>query len=749
MLPILPPAPSRTDPTNFSAEADAWVAALPEWTDAVNAIEGSLQASTLIGTSTTSLSVSTGSKGFTTQAGKAWLVGSYVFIVATADNSKIMQGKVTTYNSSTGSLVVDVNIASGSGTYASWNIGVSNPAIGTAGSLTVNGDVAASGGFYTTSSDGYLWAQHASGILRFGTSNTERMRIDSSGNVGVGVVSPASKLSVAGDIRAVAGGQFILNNPADSSAATINYDASNNLIIKHNGNIERMRIEATGNVGIGMIPVQKLDVAGIIQSSSAIYFGGGVGKLNFSASDAYIDANGALILRTSGSAERMRIDSSGLVGIGTSSPNRPITINSTNSQIQFVNSNTGTAATDGLLVGMGGASSVDAYINQLENAPLIFNTNGTERVRIGSGGALLINSPSSFSSEKMLVVNSSAGAPTIAASFVNAGTTSGTATSIVMGTNSNTGGTPLTAGFISANASSATGDSYITFGTAASGTNSERLRIDSSGNLGLGVTPRAWVSTWKAFDIGNGGSLFADNAAGVHVTSNTYSPNGSTWKYVGNYAATDYYQSGGEHVWRTAGGGTAGNDITWSTPLRVTTAGLEVQGNNSVGVALYLRNASSVGYGVRFDGGAPGQYAMSVRTYTGTELFQVSGAGDVLATGGTGAIGYGGGSGGSVTQSTSKSTGVTLNKPSGQITMNAAALAANTSVYFLVTNSSVSANDNVIVNLKGGYATYGTYDIKAEGIAAGSFVITLKNISGGSLSEAVILGYSIIRGSTT
>lgn len=114
-----------------------------------------------------------------------------------------------------------------------------------------------------------------------------------------------------------------------------------------------------------------------------------------------------------------------------------------------------------------------------------------------------------------------------------------------------------------------------------------------------------------------------------------------------------------------------------------------------------------------------------------------------------GGIGYGAGSGGLVTQATSKSTGVTLNKVSGQITMNAEALDANTPVFFLVTNSAITATDNVVVNLKGGYATYGTYDVKAEGIAAGSFVITLRNISAGSLSEAVVLSFAIIRGSTT
>lgn len=107
------------------------------------------------------------------------------------------------------------------------------------------------------------------------------------------------------------------------------------------------------------------------------------------------------------------------------------------------------------------------------------------------------------------------------------------------------------------------------------------------------------------------------------------------------------------------------------------------------------------------------------------------------------------GAGGTVTQATSKTTAVTINKLSGQITMNAAALAAGASVVFGVTNSFISSTDNVIVNLKGGYAAAGTYNVQAESMSAGSFAVTLKNVSTGSLSEAVVITFSIVRAATS
>ena len=98
---------------------------------------------------------------------------------------------------------------------------------------------------------------------------------------------------------------------------------------------------------------------------------------------------------------------------------------------------------------------------------------------------------------------------------------------------------------------------------------------------------------------------------------------------------------------------------------------------------------------------------------------------------------------GTVTQETSKSTAVTLNKSAGQITMNNAALASVTNVTFTLNNSFISANDILILNVSGG-ATAGAYNCWVSDLSAGSASITVRNISGGSLSEAVVINFALI-----
>ena len=106
-------------------------------------------------------------------------------------------------------------------------------------------------------------------------------------------------------------------------------------------------------------------------------------------------------------------------------------------------------------------------------------------------------------------------------------------------------------------------------------------------------------------------------------------------------------------------------------------------------------------------------------------------------------IGYASGAQTTVTQLTSKSTGVTANTSAGQITMNNASLATVTNVTFTLTNSVLSAKDVLILNVSGA-ATAGAYNCWVSSMTAGSATITLRNISGGSLSEAVVLNFAII-----
>tara|TARA_Y100000310_G_scaffold269219_1_gene282269 strand:- start:2535 stop:3011 length:477 start_codon:yes stop_codon:yes gene_type:complete len=104
--------------------------------------------------------------------------------------------------------------------------------------------------------------------------------------------------------------------------------------------------------------------------------------------------------------------------------------------------------------------------------------------------------------------------------------------------------------------------------------------------------------------------------------------------------------------------------------------------------------------------------------------------------------------GGTVTQSTNKTTGVTLSTNSGQITMNGAALADNAEATFVVTNTTVAATDVVAV-CHGSAGTAGAYNVGANSIGAGSFAITVGNVSGGALSEAIVIHFVVLKGASS
>ena len=120
----------------------------------------------------------------------------------------------------------------------------------------------------------------------------------------------------------------------------------------------------------------------------------------------------------------------------------------------------------------------------------------------------------------------------------------------------------------------------------------------------------------------------------------------------------------------------------------------------------------------------------------------IASTGNVLISA-TGKIGYTTGSGGVVTQATSKATAVTLNKTNGQITLNAAALTADTTVAFALNNSLIEANDVLVLNhISGG--TLGSYLLNASS-SAGLANIYVRNITAASLSEAIVLSYVVIK----
>jgi hypothetical protein len=326
------------------------------------------------------------------------------------------------------------------------------------------------------------------------------MRIDSSGNVGIGTASPSAQLHVknndAGfevdvDGQVTDGVRLLAYDRNTSTDRNIQYRANKHLF--NIGSSERMRIDSSGNVGIGATsPARKLTVQGGSGDNLPVRVVGGSGttKSHMEFQDASTTADYKVTLGSvgdgmsfqAGGSERMRIASSGKVGIGTTNPDAKIEIVGNGTTVKVSNSAVSSTNTAIQLGGYAASnnSAYGAHIRAYHNfgvgsaSSLVFETSGTqERMRIDSSGNVGIGtaSPDNVGSSKTLHINDN---------------TNGGAIRLSEGNTNNA--------FVSYDDSN--GMRIQSIDTIALKTgNTERMRIDSSGNLLVGKTAASTTNT--------------------------------------------------------------------------------------------------------------------------------------------------------------------------------------------------------------------------------------------------------------
>jgi hypothetical protein len=186
-----------------------------------------------------------------------------------------------------------------------------------------------------------------------------------------------------------------------------------------------------------------------------------------------------------------------------------------------------------------------------------------------------------------------------------------------------------------------------------------------------------------------------------------------------------------------------------SDPANASTTGLQVNATESQisasrrGTGTFLPMTFYTGGSERLRIATTG--GVSVGSSTDPGAGALSATGGITVTGAAG-LGYGTGSGGTVTQATSKSTTVTLNNPTGRITMNNAALAALTSVDFTLINTSVTTNDTIIC--VGAFISVDPINYKIEVMRIADFQVLIRvtNTTVASRSEALQIQFTVIKG---
>jgi predicted outer membrane repeat protein len=562
------------------------------------------------GTTVGAAAASTGAFTSLAASGTTTLSGLTASTALALDASKNV---VSVTNTGTGNNVLATSptlVTPALGTPAS---GVVTNLTGTA-SININGTVGATtpaaGAFTTLNTSGAVTFNDAGANVDFrveGDTDANLLFVDASADaVGIGTSSPGGRLHIASATNA--DGLRIQNT---SSA---------------NSTDKSTRVSFFGT-----------DTGSSVKEAANIY--------TLPENANYIDT--ALTFQTRRDdvvAERMRITSAGNVGIGTSSPdaNSQLSLFSTNYPSLFLNNNSTTGGgairfakqgtQHGLIASSGwilADTSSDISLQAGTGLGLRFYTDGnTERMRIDSSGNVGIGTSSpgtKLEVSRGTTANANAtGATTRTNSAFAIAASIDTNSRVMFGIDTNTNG-------------------WVQVQNTNSNGVADFIINPVGGNLGLGVTPSAWSSAFRALQISSGCGVFGitSDIDNVGVVANAvFDATDGRWEYIGSGFATFYQQDAGQHIWNTAPSGTAGNAISFTERMRIDSAGnVGVSASALIGAGLgYAGNTTAGGAGSLelYNGGSgnttlsnSGPYALIFNT-NATERARIDSSGNLL-----------------------------------------------------------------------------------------------------------------------